>query len=289
MTREKLTARSLRLLATALVTFFAMLALAPIADARRVTERVASGPTEVEFSYDVRGAFPQFSDLRVRIEREDEKLINQRVPGCPAGCGPAGRNADQRSVRLRDVDDDGEPEVLVDVFTGGANCCSVSLLYAFRNAGDSYRRTIANWGRGGYLLRDFDGDRILEFGARDRRFDYRFSCTACNSSPPRTWHFVGGRLRDVTRRFPGRITRDLRRVRRLYLRNRRSGAFATKGILPAYAADQCLLNHCGRGFRVLERAARRGEFRSEGFNYGPTGRAFVRAVKRFLKRAGYVR
>ncbi len=78
-------------------------------------------------------------------------------------------------------------------------------------------------------------------------------------------------------------------MKRLYLRSRDSGAFATKGILPAYAADQCLLDRCGRGFRVLERAARRGEFRREQFNFGPTGRAFVRAVKRFLRRSGYAR
>ncbi len=281
--------RHLRLLGAALAAFSAALTFVPVADARSVTERVTRGPVEAQFSYEVRRAFPQYSNMRVRIYRDGQLLISQRVPRCESGCVPAARFKDKRAVRLRDVDENGEPEVLVTVFTGGANCCIYSLLYAYRPSTPSYRRTAMNWGRAGYTLRDFNNDGLLEFNGRDRRFDYRFSCTACNLSPPRIWHFRDGAYRDVTRRFPRLIARDARRARRIYLRSRRTGPSATKGILPAYAADQCLLGRCGRGFRVLERAARRGEFREDEFSFGPSGRAFVGVVKRFLRRAGYVR
>ncbi len=254
-----------------------------------MTERITNGPTEVEFTYEKRSAFPQYSKMRIRISRDGTELVDQAVPRCDVGCIPAARFQRKLAVRFRDLDEQGEPEVLLTIFTGGANCCIRSFLYDYRDTTESYRRIVMDWGRRGYSLRDFNRDGIVEFDGADIRFDYNFSCTACNISPLRIWHFRQGSYRDVTRRFPRRIAADLKQVRRLYLRYRDDGGFAVRGILPAYAADQCLLGRCERGFRVLERAARRGEFDEKEGTFGPSGQAFVRKVKRFLRRAGYVR
>ena len=50
---------------------------------------------------------------------------------------PAGRG-DSRSIGLRDLDGDGEPEVLLELFSGGANCCLSTLIYRYRANANTY-------------------------------------------------------------------------------------------------------------------------------------------------------
>ena len=45
---------------------------------------------------------------------------------------------DDSSVDVRDLDGDGEPEVLVKLYSGGANCCLSSLIFRYRAASNDY-------------------------------------------------------------------------------------------------------------------------------------------------------
>ena len=55
-------------------------------------------------------------------------------------------------------------------------------------------------------------------------------------------------------------------------------------------ADLCLLDRCGRGFRIVRAAIRRGELdRRSVFDVSPLRFEYLRALKRFLRRTGYVR
>jgi hypothetical protein len=62
-----------------------------------------------------------------------------------------------------------------------------------------------------------------------------------------------------------------------------------KGALTPLAADLCLLDRCGRGFRIVRAAIRRGEHdRRSSFDVSPLRFAYLRALKRFLRRTGYL-
>lgn len=64
-----------------------------------------------------------YRDFRVRIIRDGQVLRDEGVPRrCSRGCSPGGINRD-KAIRLRDLDADGESEVIVDLFTGRTNCC----------------------------------------------------------------------------------------------------------------------------------------------------------------------
>ena len=75
----------------------------------------------------------------------------------------------------------------------------------------------------------------------------------------------------MTTDFPAKIREHARRMRRFYerVRHRNEAAFV-KGALTPLAADLCLLDRCGRGFRVVRAAIRRGELnRRSAFDVSP--------------------
>jgi hypothetical protein len=264
------------------------LTLGPAAQARKITEEVASGPTDAKLSYvkkRTRYGATVFRRIRVRIEREGRGFLEQRVPRrCGRSCGPARAYLGEDSIRLRDADADGDPDVIVELYTGGAHCCWYTLVYSFDAPANRYRRGSALWGYP-YRLRDFDHDDVLEFQTFDGRFDYVFACYACSAPPIQIWHFRDGQFRDVTRRFPTIVARN---AQRNYRRYRRAGRLG-RGLLASYVADECLLHRCRRGFQAVNRAYRRGDLRKQGqYDPWPSGKRYIRVLRRFLRRTGYL-
>jgi hypothetical protein len=64
----------------------------------------------------------------------------------------------------------------------------------------------------------------------------------------------------------------------------------TRRVPAVWVADQCVLRRCRRGFRAVQRAYRRAELRKlYRYDFGPYGQAYVRKLKRMLRRYGYMR
>jgi hypothetical protein len=62
-----------------------------------------------------------------------------------------------------------------------------------------------------------------------------------------------------------------------------------KGALTPYVADLCMLRRCRAGLRLVRAAIRRGELeRRTLFDVSPLGGAYLRALKRYLRRTGYL-
>ena len=73
---------------------------------------------------------------------------------------------------MRDLDGDHEPEVVLDLFWGGAHCCWWTRVYRLDRARGTYVPLNHWWGdaKARSRLRDLDHDGVPEFVAADDRF-----------------------------------------------------------------------------------------------------------------------
>jgi len=262
----------------------------------RTVETATNGTVTAELSYVKRERgrqgfrFIEYRDFRVKITRAGVVLYDQPVgEPCDQFCTPTESALTGKPVGLRDLNADGEPEAIVGLFTGGASCCVLVLAYGYDATANTYRRAELDSG-GGFVVRDPDTDGVLELVGDDFRFRGLFTCGACGPRPIRIWHWGLRRFEVVTTDFPAKIRQHARRMRRFYLRVRkRDEAAFVKGALTPLAADLCLLDRCGRGFRIVRAAIRRGELdRRSLFDVSPLGTNYLRALKRFLRRTGYL-
>jgi hypothetical protein len=265
-------------------------------DGTATTEIASNGTVTAELSYVTRTRgrgrfqFDEYRNFRVKVTRAGQVLYDEPVGDpCEQFCTPTETALTRKHIALRDLNADGEPEAIVGLFTGGANCCVLVLSYGYDAAANTYRRARLDTG-GGYVARDYGGDGVIELVGDDFRFRGLFTCGACGSRPIRIWHYGLRRFEVVTRDFPAKIRSHIRRLRRFYVRvRRRDEAAFVKGALTPIAADLCLLDRCGAGFRLVRAAIRRGELeRRSAFDVSPLGPAYLRALKRFLRRTGYL-
>jgi subtilisin-like proprotein convertase family protein len=221
-------------------------------------------------------AYVRLTVFRAGVVRLDT-LITNSCRYCVAL--PSGAYSGRGSLRVRDFDRDGEPEVLVDLYTGGAHCCFYSLIY--RYAGGRYVRLNHFWGDPGYRLADLNRDGKPEFWSADDRFAYAFSCFACSGLPVQIWDYKSGRMLDVTRLYPALVRADARQWWSASVYARKvHGDYS--GLLAAWLADQYLLGHGAQGWTQVRAAVARPEFK----RWWKPAR-YLRTLKSFLRRTGY--
>jgi streptogramin lyase len=219
-------------------------------------------------------------DLQIHIARRGREVFSEAVPGIDG----AEARMSSHDFDVRDLDGDGEPEVILTVNWSGTQCCVWSRIYGYDRKRDTYTVRRPFWGYFAATpkLRDLDGDRRIELVSLDDRFSRQFAWSLIR--PIRIWSYRQGELRDVTRRYPALIRKDAAGLWRLYLRDRKFGA---RAVLPAWMADQYLLGRQAYADRVLQQAYARGELQ-RAYGYKPRrARRFVQAVKAFLRAHGY--
>jgi hypothetical protein len=274
-----------RRLIVPLAIAFLLLAAAP---ALAKSETRSSGDVTARLTYS--GKTGPYTNGKLTITQSGFTLFNGPVAkphGCP-GCGllaPFNR----RILRVSDLDGDAEPEVLLDFFSGGAHCCSYLVVYRFIESANRYDPISIAFGNAGYRLRDLNEDKSPELITGDDRFAYLFTSYADSAFPITIYKLGETRFSDVTRKFRKVVRVDARRKLRLYhaaLKGKRD----VRGILAAYQADQYLAGRAKQGWRVLRRAARRGQLKSPyGDKSGPTGKRYLRKLRGYLRRFGYAR
>jgi hypothetical protein len=249
---------------------------------RHHIERTRSGAVEAVFSYSADLARYRFTGQRLTIRRGRTNRFRAalRHPPC-AGCSaqPANFFDHKRSVSIRDLDGDGEPEVVLDLYWGGAHCCWYTQIYRYLPATATYRPLVHVWGDFGYRLADLDGDGMPELITADDRFSYAFASFADSRWPIRILSYRGGGLTFVTRSYPVEIDRDATGLWR-----EARGHKDNYGILAAWAADECLLGHATRALQTLEGLRRTG--RLSGQLESPSH--YLKHLHRFLRRTGYL-
>jgi hypothetical protein len=195
------------------------------------------------------------------------------LEGCVLVADDAHTAPGTSTLKVADLDGDGEPEVLVDTFSGGAHCCVTARLLTWNGTG--YTPKDISYGDVGYTLKDADGDGRPELVGYDPRFSAAFTAFAASAFPPQVLQVTAGTTVDVTRAFPGVIRADAKlRLRDLRKAKRRDDV---RGVLAAYVADQYLLGKGKVGTAEIDRQRRAGRV-SAGFK---------RLLLRKLKGWGY--
>jgi hypothetical protein len=216
-----------------------------------------------------------FTNIRVAITRNGKTWRSR-----PLGTSYFSRPR----LYLRDLDADGELEVRIDSYTGGAHCCFQTRFFRWLPTRKAYAMTFRNWADAGYRAKNLDGRGAVELLSGDARFGYVFTAFAGSPFPIQIWQFDGGRLRDVTRLFPGQVELDAKRLWRAYLDH--TGADDVRGVLAAWQADQYLLGSEDAGWQELEGALKRGDLTGPN-GFWPTGRRYLRELHAFLVKTGY--
>lgn len=260
--------------------------LVPVALARSSADRVARARADgvvAQIAYDTRAQ----AVVHLTIRRHATVVLDGRVPPFShmfTTMLPLSAHGG-KPVVVRDLDGDGEPEVLLDFFWGGAHCCWWSRLYRWSAEPGRYRGFAHLWGDLSYRIRDLDGDGHAELVTGDDRFAYAFASFADSGFPVRIFTYRDGRLRETTRTYPGLVREDAARQWSLFRRAR--GRRAVRGVLAAWTADECLLGRCGTAFARLRRLGAALSSRLE--QERTSNAAYLQKLRAFLRETGYER
>ncbi|MCX7593557.1 MAG: hypothetical protein N2235_07325 [Fischerella sp.] len=238
-----------------------------------------SGNVRAEISYEQPQEY-QYKNVQIKIVREGQTILTQKLPQDSEYDRPIGAlldKSDRDKLPVLDVDGDKEPEVIADFFTGGAHCCTYSLIYHYDPKAKQYKKIRHEWGNGGYRLRDLDRDGLPEFESRDDRFAYAFAAYAASGYPLQIWQYRQGKMIDVTRRYPKLIYNHAFELWQTFLSARKQGDRG-KGFLAAYLADKYMLGQGQDGWQKVKQAYK-----------GRDRTRYFADLRKFLRETGYIK
>jgi hypothetical protein len=224
-----------------------------------------------------RGAFGRYRADNLEIVRGGQTLFDA-VPD--PRCGTVFCSA--LDLRVRDLDGDGEPEVIYRADSGYPQCCVITQVYWLLADGSRYVTIDHDFGRG-FVLKQLDLDPRIEFVSSDVAF-VQFRVASGDTALPLTiWRYDRLRFTDVTNRFPRQLRREAREFWQGYLKARRDRDGAWVSQVAAWAADQYRLGRRAHALRVLRREADRGYMRGTTL----PGRKFIRYIDGYLRANRY--
>src|SRR5215467_2291987 len=140
-------AQSLHLSAATVAAVLALITTAVALPAG--TETQTAGTVAATLSWDAGPGGQSVNHARLAITRGGTTVFDQSIhdvicDGCELASVPAGERQ-HGDVGLFDLDHNGEPEVIAEGFTGGAECCINVGIYDYRPQSASYGETVATF------------------------------------------------------------------------------------------------------------------------------------------------
>ena len=270
---------------------FAILSVAAIcllaAPAALATTQTASAG-DVTATFTFQGKVPNFHGLRLTISRGGTVVYDQPVVAkfCDELCWPGPLTGGRQAVQVVDIEGNGEPDVVLDLFSGGAHCCTVVQVFSFDAGTMTYVKTERVFGDPDARIVDLRHDGHLEFLTADDSFAYEFTDFAASGLPIEILTFAGGHFTDVTRTFPALVAKDARFWLKAFKGMARDHYSDSVGVIAAWAADEDLLGHVKLVNRYLHQQAKAGHLNAP---FAAGGTKFVAKLQKFLRRRGYAR
>ncbi len=271
--------------------FAAWLALAawPALAAAAVASTQSGHSGDVSATFSFTGTLPDFKHQRLKIVRAGKTLYDQPVTSpageCGRDCGPGAFGPHASSVSVRDLESDGQPDVILSLFSGGANCCFIDQVFSLNTGRTTYVKTDHDFAYGGAAIKDLGHNGQLEFLSVDGGFVGAFTDNADSGAPLQIWSFSAHRFHDVTRQYPKLIAADAAKWLKLFRHPQTKDN--TVGLIAPWAADEELLGQDKLVQSTLAAEAAKGDLRVPPELMLQSGKRFVSALNRFLVKNGY--
>ena len=249
------------------------------------TQTAHSGTVTATFNF--QGKVPNFHRLHLTVARSGTVVYAQPVVAkfCAKLCWPGPPVGQRSAVQLVDLEHTGEPDVVLNLYSGGAHCCTIVQVFSFDAAANAYVKTERVFGDPGARIVDLRHDGRFEFLTADDAFAYRFTDYAASGLPIEILTFANGRFTDVTRSYPRLVAKDATLWLKAFKGMARAGYPDSLGVIAAWAADEDLLGHSKLVSRYLAQQARAGHLNAPG----AAGAAkFVARLQKFLRQRGYL-
>jgi hypothetical protein len=261
---------------------------AAAAAATPTTQTASSSGVTATFSFTVTSQ-NTYPTKTLTISRAGQVVYDQPVTSSYCGqgavaqtyCAPGAPEPGYSSVHVLDLEHDGQPDVVLDLYTGGAHCCSVEQIFALDPGTGTYMVSQHDFGDPGERIVDLGHNGRYEFLTADDTFAYAFTAFAASGLPIKILTFAGGRFTDVTRQYPKLIAKDAAQYLKDFKRNLSDGV----GLIAAWAADEDNLGHTGLVSSTLNKELKAGNLRAVD---APAGKRFIKALNKLLKKDGYV-
>jgi hypothetical protein len=257
-----------------------VLAVAPAA--LGATQTSHSGNLTAAFAFT--GKFPKYHET-LSISQDGVVLYDQPVVTkfCGTQCQPASTLGSRPSVHVVDLEHDGQPDVILDLFSGGAHCCSIEQVFSFDPGTSTYAETERNFGDPGERIEDLGHNGRHEFLTADDSFAYTFTDFAASGLPIQILTFSDRRFHNVTRSYPKLIAKDAAVWMHAFKSMAKQQYQDSVGVIAAWAADEDLLGHDKLVGRYLARQAKAGHLNGSVVH----GNRFVAKLQKFLRTHGY--
>lgn len=255
------------------------LAAAPAALATTKTARSQGVTATLTYQ----GSYLNYSDERLSIAQGGTIYYNQPVVGplCHRTCEPS-------AVHVVDLEGNGQPDVVLDLYSEGAHCCSIEQVFSFDPGTMTYSRSQHDFGDPGAELVDLDHDGRVEFVSADDAFAYEFTDFVASGLPIQILRFSGGHFLNVTRSYPKLVAKDATLWLRAFKGMAKTHYADSVGVIAAWAADEDLLGQNRLVARYLAQQAKANHLNSLLSPIEPGGRRFVAKLQRFLRVHGYL-
>jgi hypothetical protein len=243
------------------------LAVGPAA-AKSITASAGHVTATLSFAH---GPGPLTTDERLVIKAPRMATYDEPVPakGCFKVCSSV---VTEPAVQVADLYGDGEYLVVLNLFTGGADCCGIVQVYAPSAATGSWVMSEHNFGEDGARLVEEGGHELFISG--DDAFACAFIDCAQSGLPLQVFGFSGETFRNVTTAYPRLIKRDASAWAKAYDADPKQG----QGLIAAWAADEDNLGLSSTVTTVLQRQVAAHNLSS----------SFVTSLQSFLRKHGYV-
>ncbi|MDQ2897433.1 MAG: hypothetical protein M3Y09_17630 [Actinomycetota bacterium] len=271
---------SRRLIIILVVTLAAVAGAAGALAAALHIQTASAGGVTAAFSF--RGAIPAITGPHLKIIKGGQTAYDAPVTSraCGTMCGPLQVGGHATSVGIVPLLP-GSPEVVLELYSGGANCCVVDQIFRYDPSTMTYVKTEHNFASAGALLKRLHGR--WRFLSADDGFKYAFTDGADSGEPIQIWSYGAARFTDVTRSYPGLIRTDAARWLRLFNHHVDNGV----GLIAAWAGDEELLGRDGLVQSTLKTELARGRLRGGAGNFFAGGAKFIRELNRVLRQLGY--
>jgi hypothetical protein len=260
------------------------LVVTPVAPA--TTQTASAGNVTATFTF--QGKFPNYQGQRLQISQGGSVLYDQPVTSkfCANLCAPYTAVTGRSDVAVVDLEHTGRPDVVLDLYSGGAHCCTIVQIFSFDPGTMTYVKTERNFGDPEARIVDLGHNGRFEFLTADDSFAYAFTDFAASGLPIEIETFSIRHFTAVTRRYPRLIAKDAAIWLRAFKAQASEHYSDSVGVIAAWAADEDLLGHVKLVNRYLSQQAAAGHLNAP---FGAGGTKFVANLQKFLRRRGYVR